>query len=136
MQSSLFRSFLCAAAIAVSPLGAANAADAITEEEAHDIGVNAYLYFYPLITMDITRKQLTNVEAKAGSIGGPPNSFANIPEFPPADMKVVVRPNFDTLYSSAWVCARSAMTIWGNTPRARTIHNLLITIVPPVLSIS
>ena len=103
MQSSLFRNFLCAAAIAVSPLGAANAADAITEEEAHDIGVNAYLYFYPLITMDITRKQLTNVEAKAGSIGGPPNSFANIPEFPPADMKVVVRPNFDTLYSSAWL---------------------------------
>ena len=31
------------------------------------------------------------------------NTFANIPEYPPADMKVVVRPNFDTLYSSAWL---------------------------------
>ncbi len=31
------------------------------------------------------------------------NSFVSLPEFPPADMKVVVRPNFDTLYSSAWL---------------------------------
>ena len=31
------------------------------------------------------------------------NTFANIAAFPPADMKVVVRPNFDTLYSSAWL---------------------------------
>ena len=31
------------------------------------------------------------------------NTFANLPAYPPADMKVVVRPNFDTLYSSAWL---------------------------------
>jgi hypothetical protein len=31
------------------------------------------------------------------------NSFANLPAFPSADMKVVVRPNFDTLYSSSWL---------------------------------
>ena len=35
---------------------------AITEEEAHAIGVDAYLYFYSLVTMDLTRKQLTNQE--------------------------------------------------------------------------
>jgi hypothetical protein len=29
-------------------------------EEAHAIGVDAYLYFYPLVTMDLTRRQLTN----------------------------------------------------------------------------
>ncbi len=31
------------------------------------------------------------------------NSFANVGAFPSADMKVVVRPNFDTLYSSGWL---------------------------------
>ena len=31
------------------------------------------------------------------------NSFANVPEFPSADFKTVVRPNFDTLYSIAWL---------------------------------
>ncbi len=81
----------------------APAAEAITEDEAHAIGVDAYLYFYPLVTMDITRKQLTNMEAGAGALGGPMNRFANITAFPAADMRVVVRPNFDTLYSSGWL---------------------------------
>lgn len=74
----------------------------VTAEDAHAIGVEAYLYFYPLVTMDVTRKQLTNVERSEG-INAPMNSFANIPAYPTADMKAVVRPNFDTLYSSAWL---------------------------------
>ena len=64
--------------------------------------MTAYTYLYPLVTMDLTRKQLTNV-AKAEGIAAPMNTFANVPAFPTADMKVVVRPNFDTLYSSAWL---------------------------------
>ncbi len=93
---------LVCAVLAVGPRPAAHAADPISEEEAHSIGVAAYLYFYPLVTMDITRRQLTNV-AKPEGIHTPMNSFASLGEFPPADMKVVVRPNFDTLYSSAWL---------------------------------
>jgi hypothetical protein len=53
--------------------------------------------------MDLTRKQLTNQEPTPGGIGGPMNSFANVGSFPTADMRVVVRPNFDTLYSSGWL---------------------------------
>ena len=77
-------------------------AESVSPEEAHLIGVEAYLYFYPLVSMDITRKQLTNVE-RAEGISAPMNTFANIPAYPTADMRAVVRPNFDTLYSSGWL---------------------------------
>jgi hypothetical protein len=88
----------------VAPLSTetAQAQSSITEEEAYAIGVDAYLYFYPIVTMDITRKQISNIEPGKG-FGGPMNTFVNLSEYPPADMKTVVRPNFDTLYSSAWL---------------------------------
>jgi hypothetical protein len=76
---------------------------AIPEQEAHAIAVDAYLYFYPLVTMDITRKQATNIEAGKEIGKGPMNVFNNISAYPPADFRGVVRPNFDTLYSSAWL---------------------------------
>jgi hypothetical protein len=74
----------------------------LSEQEALAIATDAYVYFYPLVTMDVTRKQLTNMEPGKG-IGGPANTFANIPAFPAADMRAVVRPNFDTLYSSGYL---------------------------------
>ena len=98
------RNYLCALALSSLFLPVlAPTAEAITEEEAHAIGVEAYLYFYSPITMDLTRKQLTNQEPTPGGIGGPMNRFANVGAFPSADVRVVVRPNFDTLYSSGWL---------------------------------
>jgi hypothetical protein len=85
------------------PAVAQTGSPAITEAEAHAIGVDAYVYLYSLVTMDVTRKQLTNVEPGKGTLGGPMNTFANAPAFPTADFKAVVRPNFDTLYSSAYL---------------------------------
>ncbi len=82
--------------------GTARAAETISEQDAHAIGVQAYLYLYSLVTMDLTRKQFTNI-VKPEGISAPMNTFANVPEYPTADMKVVVRPNFDTLYSAAWL---------------------------------
>ncbi len=76
---------------------------ALTEDQARAIAVDAYLYFYPLVTMDITRKQSTNVEPGKEFGKGPMNVFVNIPAYPPADLKLVVRVNFDTLYSIAWL---------------------------------
>jgi hypothetical protein len=81
---------------------AALKAEAINEQQAHAIGVDAYLYFYSPVTMDLTRRQLTNVEPGKG-FGGPMNTFANVPAYPTAEDRAVVRPNFDTLYSSAWL---------------------------------
>ena len=57
---------------------AAQAQSAITEQEAQSIAVDAYIYFYPLVTMDVTRKQLTNVEPGKG-IGAPMNTLFNVP---------------------------------------------------------
>ncbi len=84
------------------PIDTVQAQQSATEQEAYAIGVDAYLYFYPLVTMDITRKQISNIEPGKG-FGGPMNSFVNLPEYPAADLKTVVRPNFDTLYSSGWL---------------------------------
>ena len=97
------RNFVAAAVIALSLCLFWSAFAKAAEEEAHAIGVDAYLYLYPLVTMDLTRKQLTNQEPSPGGIGGPMNRFADVGAFPTADMKVVVRPNFDTLYSSGWL---------------------------------
>ncbi len=80
----------------------ADTGGSVSQRDAHAIGVTAYVYFYPLVTMDLTRRQLSNV-ARTEGIHGPANTFVNVPSFPAADMKAVVRPNFDTLYSSAWL---------------------------------
>src|SRR6202000_373156 len=85
----------------IPPAMAQSASSPITEEAARAIGVDAYLYFYPLISVDITRKQSTNIEAGKEFGKGPMNMFVNVPAFPPADAKVVVWINFDMLYSFA-----------------------------------
>ena len=74
-----------------------------TPEEAYQIGMEAYVYFYPLVTMDVTRRQLTNIEAGKMVARGPMNTFSHLRSYPTADFKEVVRPNFDTLYSTAWL---------------------------------
>src|SRR5271168_3426173 len=88
--------------IMATSLGATSTAPALTEDAAHAIAVDAYLYFYPLITMDLTRKQSINMLMPEFG-RAPMNVFANVPAYPPADFKGVVRSNFDTLYSIAWL---------------------------------
>src|SRR5215831_2087328 len=83
----------CGQIIAASP----------TPEEVHQIGMEAYVYFYPLVTMDVTRRQMTNIEAGKMVGRGPMNGFTHIRAYPTAEFREVVRPNFDTLYSAAWL---------------------------------
>ncbi len=81
----------------------ATAVQKVTEQEAYEIGKEAYWYFYPLVTMDVTRKQMTNLPAGKKPGFGPENTFSHTRAYPDAEFKAVVRPNFDTLYSSAWI---------------------------------
>jgi len=94
---------LSVAALLAMLAAPAGAQSTITEQDAHTIGVDAYLYFYPLLTMDLTRKQSTNIEPGKEPGKGPMNEFTNVAEYPPADYRTVVRVNFDTLYSIAWL---------------------------------
>jgi hypothetical protein len=68
------------------------------------IAEEAYVYLYPLVLMDLTRRVMTNVE-KWGGKGpkAPMNTFGHFREYPPLDFKAVVRPNWDTLYSIAFL---------------------------------
>src|SRR5882724_9510224 len=76
---------------------------ALSEDKARSIAVDAYVYFYSLVTMEVTRKQMTNMHSGEKPGFGPMNVFHHIPAFPPAGLKAVVRINSDTLYSSAWM---------------------------------
>ena len=80
----------------------APAAD-LTPAQAKAIAVEAYVYTYPLVMMDMTRRLMTNVPPGVKPGLGPANVFHHFRTYPPADFREVVRPNFDTLYSSAWL---------------------------------
>jgi hypothetical protein len=54
---------------------------AISEEEGRATGVDAYLYFYPLITMDITRRVAINVEAGKKRVSAHPTRLPTSPRF-------------------------------------------------------
>lgn len=76
----------------------------IDETEALNIGVDAYLYGYPLITSEITRIQMTNVaNVNEKPLHGPMGQLVNVKRYPPADYRGVTAPNADTLYTAAWI---------------------------------
>jgi hypothetical protein len=77
--------------------------DSAKTQEAYEIGLEAYVYFYPAVSIDLTRRIATNVEPGKVLGFGPMNTFSHFRAYPGADFKAVVRPNFDTLYSSAWL---------------------------------
>jgi hypothetical protein len=57
--------------------------------------------------MELTRRQMTNVpDAHSVSMRAPVNQFAHARAFPRAESREVVRFNFDTLYSMAWLDLR------------------------------
>jgi hypothetical protein len=88
--------------------GNAHAADSpspsLSPEQVYSIARSAYLYAYPIVSMDMTMRQATNVpNAEAVNMRAPLNQFAHARAYPRADEKDVVRFNFDTLYSLAWL---------------------------------
>ena len=56
-------------------------------EDAQVIAREVYVYLYPLILMDITRRQLINLDPKVSAFDGPANAFTHIGAFPTAEMR-------------------------------------------------
>jgi uncharacterized protein (TIGR03000 family) len=85
--------------------GTAAAKGSPAEEDAFQRGVEAYVYGYPLVTMDTTRQVMTNVAAPKGA-RAPMGQFAHVRQFATPASTDVVAPNADTLYSAAWIDVR------------------------------
>ncbi len=71
-----------------------------------EIATDAYVFAFPLVVMEITRRVSTNMVPGTGAnslqIRAPMNGFAHLRQFPDDSFNAVVRPNADTLYSSVW----------------------------------
>jgi hypothetical protein len=91
--------------VATTFVGMASAetpADALKAHEARDAAIEAYIYAYPLVTMEYTRRVMTNVAAPEGT-RGPMGQFVRLREYPNAKFRDVTAPNADTLYTTTWL---------------------------------
>lgn len=93
--------------LASASFSPANAFDSplIDPIEAADefwLAVEAYIYGYPLVTMELTRRVVTNVEKSEGS-KGPMGHIIKLREYPNSSFKDVTAPNADTLYTTAFI---------------------------------
>lgn len=63
---------------------------------------DAYIYGYALVTMEMTRRVMTNVASSEGT-RGPMGQFIKLRKYPDSSFRDVTAPNADTLYTSAWL---------------------------------
>ncbi len=89
------------AVICVSLLASAGGCGLLREGRAWLYGLEAYVYGFPLIMMDLTRQVSTAVPT-AGEVTAPVNQFATMTHYPDASFRAVVRTGLDTLFATAW----------------------------------
>lgn len=66
------------------------------------LATDAYIYGYPLVTMEMTRRVITNVANVQGS-RGPMGQIIKLRKYPDPSFKDVTAPNADTLYTTAFI---------------------------------
>ncbi|MDN8613383.1 DUF1254 domain-containing protein [Variovorax ginsengisoli] len=98
MKIKIFSGLLATTGLLVS----GQPAWALTADEARDIAVDAYVYGYSLMSVEMSRKVITNVKAPT-TTRAPMGQFANLREYPSAAYRDVTAPNADTLYSNAFI---------------------------------
>ena len=74
----------------------------IEEHEAKQTAEEAYIFGYPLVTMELTRRVMTNLAAPEGT-RAPMGQFVRARSYPDSKFRDVTAPNADTLYTTAWL---------------------------------
>lgn len=92
------KSIILSAFFFVSAFMNAYSTTSFSEEDV----VNAYIYGFPVVLMDITKDVLTDTSTATES-KVPINQFLYKKTFPDPSFTEVVSPNADTLYSQAWL---------------------------------
>jgi hypothetical protein len=82
---------VCAGLSLVLTGGAIIDAQSASPNELVPIAERAYVYAYPLVLLEATESVM------------PVNQLTHIAAFPDASFRLIVRPNADTLYSTAWL---------------------------------
>jgi len=100
---------LIAFAVAAGLLGCKSGSDTAEKaqpspgvEQAVKDAVDVYVYGYPLVTMDMTRLQFTNV-ATPDAAHAPMGQILRFRTYPAVDNHAVTAPNADTLYTTTWI---------------------------------
>jgi hypothetical protein len=75
--------------------------DLVEGAEDFGIGSEAYIYGYPLVTMEMTRRVVTNVAQVEGT-RGPMGQIIKLRAYPDASFRDVTAPNADTLYTTSF----------------------------------
>ncbi|MFN3891528.1 MAG: DUF1254 domain-containing protein [Beijerinckiaceae bacterium] len=75
--------------------------DLSSDVEEFPIATDAYIFGYPLVTMEMTRRVITNVAAPVGT-RGPMGHIIKLREYPNATFRDVTAPNADTLYTTSF----------------------------------
>ena len=81
-------------------------------EQAVSDATDVYIYGYPLVTMDMTRKFMTNYATIQGS-RGPMGQIIRLRNYPAVDDHAVTAPNADTLYTTAWIDVSKEPWVFG-----------------------
>lgn len=98
----------------------------LSEEEAREIAVEAYVYAFPLVLMEICRRTSTNIAAP-GHRKAPVNRFGHMQRFPDSSFKdSMFLPNVDTLFSVLWFDVSSEPLIIQKPDSGGRYHLLAI----------
>ena len=91
---------------------------------AQELLEQAYLYAFPLVLMDATRKVSTNTETP-NSTRAPINQFIHAEKLADAASRAVVTPNVDTIYTQAFLDVGSEPMLYG-VPQTDRFFNVQV----------